>query len=159
MNSMFDSASAFNQDIGDWNTEKVTTMFGMFYWASAFNHNISSWTGSAATTAQTSMFLDASAFRAKFACTDAVTGPASSCNTIKITWVAPPPPPSPPPSPPSPPPLPSPPPPPPEFYLVLDGVQAHWDASDLSSLNDGTTLSSSDWVAVSYTHLTLPTKA
>jgi hypothetical protein len=41
---------------------------------------------------------------------------------------------------------PSPPPPPPEFYLVLDGVQAHWDASDLSSLNDGATLSSSDWV-------------
>jgi hypothetical protein len=41
---------------------------------------------------------------------------------------------------------PSPPPPRPEFYLVLDGVQAHWDASDLSSLNDGATLSSSDWV-------------
>ena len=41
---------------------------------------------------------------------------------------------------------PSPPPPAPEFYLVLDGVQAHWDASDLSSLNDGATLSSSDWV-------------
>jgi hypothetical protein len=41
---------------------------------------------------------------------------------------------------------PSPPPPPPEFYLVLNGVQAHWDASDLSSLNDGATLSSSDWV-------------
>jgi hypothetical protein len=78
-------------------------MYGMFQSASAFNHNISSWTGSAATTAQTSMFLDASAFRAKFACTDAVTGPASSCNTIKSTWVAPPPPPSPPPSPQGPP--------------------------------------------------------
>ena len=116
----------------------------MFFDASAFNHDISSWTGSAATSAQTDMFLDATAFQAKFTCTNAVTGPASSCNTIKNTWVAPPPPPSPPPSPPSPPPLPSPP--PPEFYLVLDGVQAHWDASDLSSLNDGATLSSSDWV-------------
>ena len=51
----------------------------MFSSASAFNHDISSWTGSAATTAQTNMFLDASAFQAKFACTDAITGPANSC--------------------------------------------------------------------------------
>ena len=64
----------------------------MFTSASAFNHDISSWTGSAATTAQTDMFLDATAFQAKFTCDDAVTGPARSCNTIKNTWVAPPPP-------------------------------------------------------------------
>jgi hypothetical protein len=51
----------------------------MFFSASAFNHDISSWTGSAATTAQTSMFSGATAFQAKFKCTDAVTGPASSC--------------------------------------------------------------------------------
>ena len=51
----------------------------MFRDASAFNQDISSWTGSAATSAQTDMFLDASAFQAKFACTDAVTGPANSC--------------------------------------------------------------------------------
>ena len=51
----------------------------MFYSASAFNHDISSWTGTAATTAQTDMFLGATAFQAKFTCTDAVTGPAYSC--------------------------------------------------------------------------------
>tara|TARA_B110000305_G_scaffold166453_1_gene184060 strand:+ start:114 stop:872 length:759 start_codon:yes stop_codon:yes gene_type:complete len=39
------------------------------------------------------MFSGASAFQEKFACTNAVTGPASSCDTIKSTWAAPSPPP------------------------------------------------------------------
>ena len=54
-------------------------MQSMFYSASAFNHDISSWTGSAATSAQTDMFSGATAFQAKFSCTNAVTGPANSC--------------------------------------------------------------------------------
>jgi len=91
MYGMFQSASAFNHDIGSWNTGKVEGydiytlsysyggMVKMFQSASAFNHDISSWTGTAATSAQTNMFLDASAFQAKFTCTNAITGPASSC--------------------------------------------------------------------------------
>ena len=79
MRAMFQYAPAFNQDIGNWNTAHVTDMEYMFKYASAFNHDISWWTGPAATTAQTGMFTSATAFQAKFTCTDAVTGPANTC--------------------------------------------------------------------------------
>jgi surface protein len=75
----FGGKSTFNGDITEWDTSQVTDMQYMFNSASAFNQDISLWTGSAATSAQTEMFLGATAFQAKFSCTDAVTGPAYSC--------------------------------------------------------------------------------
>jgi surface protein len=86
MRFMFYYARSFNQDIGGWNTANVPGgwgsgggMYKMFFIASAFNHDISSWTGPAATTAQENMFFEATSFQAKFSCTNAVNGPASSC--------------------------------------------------------------------------------
>jgi surface protein len=40
---MFDGATGFNQDIGSWNTAAVSDMRWMFRGATAFNQNISNW--------------------------------------------------------------------------------------------------------------------
>jgi surface protein len=71
--------STFNRDISGWDTSSVTRMKAMFLDNTAFNQDISSWTGTAAETEQTDMFEGATAFQAKFSCTNTITGPVDTC--------------------------------------------------------------------------------
>ena len=61
LDSLFESATSFNQNISSWDVSNVTNMERMFFEASNFNQNISSWDVSNVTD-MGGMFLDASEF-------------------------------------------------------------------------------------------------
>ena len=86
MNSMFQNATAFNQNIGGWNVSKVTNMSSMFQSASAFNNgennSIQNWYAPLCTRF-TSMFQTASKFNQPL--TNLIdTSSVSSCQTTSM---------------------------------------------------------------------------
>lgn len=46
MKYLFNVASSFNQDIGNWDVSRDTNMVGMFSYARAFDQGIGSWNAS-----------------------------------------------------------------------------------------------------------------
>ena len=74
MESMFKSASSFNQDLSKWDVSAVSNMGAMFSGASAFNRELCGleWVVSAAQ--KTGMFKDSPGSIASTACTTAIPG-------------------------------------------------------------------------------------
>ena len=58
MTMMFQGASSFNRNVGDWNVSSVTHMYRIFRQASSFNQDISEWNASSATN-MSNMFYNA----------------------------------------------------------------------------------------------------
>ncbi|MCP2505347.1 MAG: BspA family leucine-rich repeat surface protein, partial [Candidatus Poseidoniaceae archaeon] len=82
MAGMFEGAIVFNQDISSWNVSSVIDMRSMFDGALVFDKDITRWPGIAARTPQDDIFLNASAFVARFQCPSSNDGPINSCECV-----------------------------------------------------------------------------
>ena len=87
MTQMFEGAKSFNHDIGKWKTDKVVSMGAMLHRASSFDFDISGWSGEAASSVQAQMVEEATAFNAKFSCSEGSKGPAFSCMYVRGLFI------------------------------------------------------------------------
>ena len=78
MSDMFLGASLFNRDLSRWSTSEVTSMNSMFKNAPLFAYDVSEWSETKLVTS-VEMFSGAAAFLLKFSCTGGVNGPGSAC--------------------------------------------------------------------------------